>query len=254
VRPLLLFLLTTVFAPGFGAAKSGASDGRDFLDKSVAAAGGSSRYRRLETLRYDFLETRYTEAGPATFSGKHYLRLHDAGGLRVREEAGFPGGKTVTVVNSSGVWHWHNGAAVADPDRLGRLRRELLEKAFWVLAPFRIQEEGCSVSYGGLEYFQDKLTRRLDVAPCGGLAFAGGFSLFVDSDSDALAGAAVPGPEGPLTVVLSGHRSTNLVRLALRREVLSDGGKKIYSLTVLDPALNLFVDENLFQPSARAEE
>ncbi|MGQ0644677.1 MAG: hypothetical protein ACT4O3_04205 [Elusimicrobiota bacterium] len=236
-----LFVLAPLSAPA-------ARPAQDYFSKSLSAAGGADRFRRLESLQYEFVETRFSGAGAVTVRGRHSVRLHDAGGLRGRLEIYSPAGDAVTVHNSSGVWHRVGGVLTDDPALLARAERDALERAFWALLPFNIREAGCSVSYGGLEYFQHKLTRRLDVAPCAGLVFAEGLSLYVDSDSHQVDGAVVPGPEGPRTVVFADRRDTNLIRLALRRETLAEGKKRTSSLVISNPGLNVFVDEGLFQP------
>jgi len=241
------FLLTLLAAAPLWAKRADAPD-QGFLMKSIDALGGAKKYARVESVEYAFTAVRETSSGPVRLNGRHLFKLHDAQGFRARLEESFAGVKRVAVVNAAGAWLWENDRPVTDPARLAEARAEAVEAAFLLFLPFDVQEATAQVVYGGSAYFEGKLMRRLDVRAQASV-FGGpdAFSLFLDTATYLLEGVSWETPS-PRRVRLTAHVPTNVITLALQR-VSFGADARLSSFLIQRPAINQYIDENLFAPA-----
>lgn len=246
MRKFIWFLLLAA-APVFGAPKQ-----EDWLAKSVQAAGGFKKFARMESLRYNYEAFRASPQGPEKTKGAHFIRLHDDGGLRVREEASTAKGRVVTVVISTGAWMWENGEPVADAARVEAARKDLLEKVHWVFTPFIWQEEGAAAAYDGLGYLEGKLAMRFSARrPDQGVPGFSHFTVYLNTATYQLEGAQFAHPSRGLTVMLLGDPlPVNGLLLSSRRAVVDNAGATLEGFVILKPEINIFIDENLFSSTA----
>lgn len=249
--PLVILFGVIIASPLF--AKDETPKGIDILVKSKQTLGGDNKFRRFENIRYDFMETRQSPGGPVTVSGRHYFKMDEPLGFRARVETSSPQGQTLTVLNSSGVWHWDNGREVLDSQVLALIKQDILEKAFWLAAPFRISTGTASLDYAGLGYIEGKLDRRVHVhvAPAYPLPPRANFTLYFDTATYQLDGASFPSPDGKnLTLLLDRYVGTSLIGLPTRRVLMDAEHNVIVHYSIMRPEINNYIDEALLRPEA----
>ncbi len=244
-------LSAALFVGPAWAAKPASPPDNGLLQKSVASLGGTAKYQRLETLSYDFLETRQAGSGPRVRRGRHWIKLHDAGGLRVREEVLSPD-KTVTLLTSSGAWRWEDGRPVTDPQALARVAADLRQKMFWLFLPHNLAETDCSASYLGLGFLEGKIAGRLKIEGAAPLsAPADSFTLYLDTATFRAAGAVFsPDGGGPQTLFFGAYRATPVLTVPVQWFLQNDASEQTASFQMENLSLNEYVDEALFDPSA----
>lgn len=246
--PVLLFL--GVVQSGPLAARDGLPTGAEIVAKSVQSLGGEKKFQRLENIRYDFMETQNAPGGRATISGRHYFKW-DGGDFRARAETSSPQGQTLTIFNSSGAWHWDNGREVSDPRLLALIKEDILEKAFWLAAPFRLSEGQAVLDYAGLGYIEGKLARRVHVhlTPFYPLPSRASFTLFFDTATHQLDGASYPSPDGrALALLLDRYAGTSAIGVPTRRVLMDAEHNMVAQFTIMRPEVNNYIDEALLDP------
>lgn len=228
--------------------------GEELLQKSIGSLGGASKYERLETLAYEFVEKRAGDRGDVLVTGRHAVKLHDGQGLRVRTEGRSPGGlMEVALVTSSGAWAWRGGVPVTDAVELERIREDALRGVFYLLLPHNLKEAGWPVRYAGMGYLQGKLSQRLEVEPrpAGSLPSVGNFTVWLDSGTQRPEGVTfgpADKPEGP-TFRIGRYETVRGLSLPLDRSEVASDGRKTSVFSILNLDVNSFVDDALFDPA-----
>ncbi len=252
-----VFLFTAVLIASALSAKDEVPTGAEILSKSKQALGGENKFRRLENIRYDFMETQQTPGGPVTVSGRHYFKMDAPLGFRARVETSSPQGQTLTVFNSSGVWHWDNGREVKDSELLALIKEDILQKAFWLAAPFHLSSGTAALDYAGLGYIEGKLDRRVHVrlTPSYPLPQLASFTLYFDTSTHQLDGASFPSPDGrKLTLLLDRYAGTSAIGVPTRRVLMDDEHNVVAHFTAMRPEINNYIDEALMRLEAPKSE
>lgn len=257
--PVFFCAAVLLSAPCF--AKDDTPTGEKLLAESVKALGGETKFRRLESIQYDFMETRQTPSGPSSVSGHHYFKFGDStvrqagatpsgDGFRARVETSSPEGQTLTILNANGIRHWDNGREVKDGPLLGSIREDILTKAFWLMAPFRVAQSSPTLNYTGLGYIEGKLDRRVQAviaAPSYPLPSAINFTLFIDTSTFQLDGAALPAADGKTTtLLLDRYVGTSTIALPSRQLLMDANHNTLNQFTLMRPETNVYIDEALF--------
>lgn len=256
----------TVLMAMFLTAAKKLSPGEALLEKCLAAAGGYSRFQRMETVSYDFVK----KSPAGVKRGRHTLKLHDGLPLRAREDiagagpsdkldtaASAAGGAVVTLITSSGVWRWEGEAVVKDAEALRRAREDVFEDILWFLAPGYFKEGACPVSYVGKGYLEGKLTQRIAVDRGqwpDDLWFpaAGPVTLYLNSAGQQLDGVEfIPRDGGePVRLAFSLFADRRGHIVPLQRDFLDAAGNRTGSFSLTNVAINGFVNDKLFDPAA----
>jgi len=236
-RVLVAIVLTTASAAALRADET-------LFDRSLSFLGGYDNFLKLQSVLYDFNETRSTSKGAQTLTGRHYFKFERGRCVAAQIETSSPEGEFLTILRDGGAKLWRNGEPVTEPSLVESARGEALRNAFWLAVPQALKRVGVRVEETGQTMIFEGASCRVYYASLGDASFVPGVSevrLYLDAKTGVVRGAIYMPSDGKsaVTVAYKDYDITGDLLLATQRVETKFSKTPVRVFTLKKPKMKL---------------
>lgn len=213
----------------------------DVLDKSVDFMGGTEEFLALQNVLYDFVETRYTDSGPVSTSGRHFFEFRKGRLISGQTESHASSDHVLALLKNNKLQLWVNGQTVGDPALIEKARQNLVNQVFCLLIPHNVKLNNFPVKDNGLDYFLGTLCWVIEVDGDTAMIAPGlkKITMYLDPRSHLVRGISFLQGDSLTSVAYKDYDISNNLILSAARDTFRGGKAKATSFTLLHLRMNV---------------